>query len=494
MPITATVTVDTHRGSVPWDRMLLGQFIEHFHRQIYGGIFDPGSRLSDARGFRRDVIAALRELRVPVVRWPGGCFVSSYHWLDGVGARRQPAFDKAWRVEDPNTFGTDEFIAWCRDIGAEPYLCTNGGSGSAEEMSDWVEYCNLTMGKWGRLRAANGSPQPHAVGYWSIGNENYGSWEMGAKTAGEWGRFVLESAKMMRRVDPGIRLLAAARNDLAWMSELLGQAGNLLDYVSLHAYYDPLWETGSVPAGFAACMQRTLIPEREITLAEHVLGALGQERIAIAFDEWNLRSWHHPHSAGFAPVGNAPATIAERDRNDDPATYTMADALFSACFLNTCLRHAKRVHMANMAPVVNTRGPLFVHPDGIVRRTTYHVLRMYAHLLGGRVADAWVESEASVAGEHAVPAVDALATCGEDGRGWRIVLVNRDAANPVRCRIRIGGASVAGRLAATMLDGDHPDAFNSIVAPDRVRPREITLPAVDGAVEIPQHALVVLAC
>lgn len=139
--------------------MLYGHFIEHFHRQIYNGIYDPQNPLSDEDGLRSDILSAMRQIKVPVLRWPGGCFVSSYHWKDGVGKNRQPFFDKAWRVEDPNTFGTDEYIKMCRKIGCEPYICTNAGTGTAEEMSDWVEYCNLeSEGKYAKWRIENGSP------------------------------------------------------------------------------------------------------------------------------------------------------------------------------------------------------------------------------------------------------------------------------------------------------------------------------------------------
>ncbi len=137
--IHAEVTIDTSVPSVAYERMLFGGFLEHFHRQIYGGIFEPGSPLSDEHGYRKDVLEAVRELRTQIVRWPGGCFVSAYHWKDGVGKERKPAFDKAWGVEDPNTFGTDEFIEWCRLAGVEPYICGNAGTGTPEEMSEWVE-------------------------------------------------------------------------------------------------------------------------------------------------------------------------------------------------------------------------------------------------------------------------------------------------------------------------------------------------------------------
>jgi alpha-N-arabinofuranosidase len=242
MALAATVRIEAHRGCRPYDRMIFGQFLEHFHRQVYGGVFEPGSPLADGRGFRTDVIEALRELRIPIVRWPGGCFVSAYHWKDGIGPDREPTFDKAWNVEEPNTFGTDEFVAWCEAIGAEPYICTNAGTGTAEEMSDWVEYCNGTLGRWARRRAANGHEQPHGVKYWSIGNENWGGHEIGAKKAPEWAALVTESGKMMLRADPSIKLLAAALPDVDWTLPLLRAAGRYLSYISIHAYWDSLWQ------------------------------------------------------------------------------------------------------------------------------------------------------------------------------------------------------------------------------------------------------------
>lgn len=160
-------------------------------------IYDPSHPLADEDGLRTDILDAMRRIKVPVLRWPGGCFVSSYHWKDAAGPQRKPLFDKAWRVEDPNTFGTDEYIRLCRKVGCEPYICTNAGTGTAEEMSDWAEYCNLeSEGQYAKWRIENGNPQPYKVKYWSIGNENYGSWEIGAKCADEWGRLVREAAKM----------------------------------------------------------------------------------------------------------------------------------------------------------------------------------------------------------------------------------------------------------------------------------------------------------
>jgi len=466
--------------------MILGQFLEHFHRQIYGGVFEPGSPLADSQGFRIDVVQALRELRVPIVRWPGGCFVSAYHWKEGVGQARQPSYDKAWQVEDPNTFGTDEFVAWCRLIGAEPYICTNAGSGSPEEMSDWVEYCNLaSMGRWARLRRDNGFDEPHNVRYWSIGNENYGEWEIGAKTKDEWGYFVAESAKMMKRVDASIKLLAAALPDVDWTLALLRRAGKYLDSVSIHGYWDRLHAVDQ-PSDYVTCILRSVEPEKSIRDTERIIGIAGYEgQIGIAFDEWNLRGWHHPRT-------NTPEGIAARDRNDLNATYTMADAVFSACFLNSCLRHAETVRMANMSPVVNTRGPLFVHPQGIVKRTTFHVLAMYAQQLLPNVVDTWVNSQSFRRGDKQVPALDCVATCDAGMREWTIAVVNRDPEQEVACEINLGGRLLSGPAAATVLSGSDPDAYNDIAWPDRVVRQETVLTIRGGKHSFPPHSVTVL--
>ncbi len=478
---TNSIHIETHRGCRPYNRMIFGQFLEHFHRQVYGGVFEPGSPLADAKGFRLDVIAALRELRVPIVRWPGGCFVSAYHWTHGVGRDRQPSYDKAWRVEEPNTFGTDEFIEWCRLLGAEPYICTNAGTGTPEEMSDWVEYCNLDIGRWGRLRQANGNVKPHQVCYWSIGNENYGSWEMGAKTKEEWGRFVAESAKMMKRADPSIKLLAAALPDVDWTLNLLKQAGQYLDDVSIHGYWDPLWQKDQ-PSDYATCMTRALEPEAAIRATEQIIGVAGFEgRIGIAFDEWNLRGWHHPD-------GNSPEAIGARDRNDINATYTMADAVFSAGFLNTCLRHPP-VTMANMAPVVNARGPLFVHPKGLVKRATFHVLAMYANLLEEYVAQNWTSCDMFTHNGNSIPALDAIATCDAAREHWAIAVINRHPLVSLRFHIALEGKSLSGTYQMTTLCGDSPDAYNDVDRPERVVPVTKDVRIEQGMIDFPPHSV-----
>ena len=289
------VIVKDGTETIRYNKMIFGHFIEHFHKQIYGGIYDPESRFADEDGFRTDVIEAMKQIKVPIVRWPGGCFVSSYHWLDGVGPERQPTFDKAWQVEDPNTFGTDEFVKWCRKVGCEPFICTNAGTGTEEEMSDWVEYCNLSVGKWGRMRMDNGYVEPHDVKYWSVGNENWGGHEIGAKTDETWGPFVREAAKMMRCVNHDLKLFAAAIHYGSWTLPLLKTAGQHLDYVSIHGYWDSLDQINN-PSSYIDCMMRTERPKDNIDATIKILkkAGYGDGQVKIAFDEWNLRGWHHP--------------------------------------------------------------------------------------------------------------------------------------------------------------------------------------------------------
>jgi alpha-N-arabinofuranosidase len=354
-------------------------------------------------------------------------------------------------------------------------------------MSDWVEYCNQTQGRWARLRMAGGHPEPFNVRYWSVGNENWGGHEIGAKTIQEWGLFVRETVKMMRRTDPTLILSAAALGD-DWNRNLLQQAGQRLNMISIHGYWDGLW-VNDRPSDFSTCMMRSGQPEESITTVERLLDSTGfKGRITIAFDEWNLRGWHHPG----VETGFGHDEIKARDRNDLNATYTMADALFSACFLNSCLRHADTVKMANIAPLVNTRGPLFVHPKGIVKRTTYHALSMYANLLKPRVSKATVTSAPFKHGNGAVPAVDAVATCDEGRKDWRIALVNRHPSATATCAVQFDGVAVTGACWATVLSGDAPEAFNDVERPDRVVPRRVELTFEQGVVALPPHSLTLL--
>ncbi len=449
------------------DPMIYGHFIEHFHRQIYGGIYDPGNPLSDEDGLRTDVLDAMRHIKVPVLRWPGGCFVSSYHWKDAVGEKRTPFFDKAWRVEDPNTFGTDEYVNMCRKLGCEPYICTNAGTGTAEEMSDWVEYCNLeSEGQYARWRIANGCEKPHRVKYWSVGNENYGAWEIGAKSAEEWGRLVAEASKMIKHVDPETELTAAALTDLDWNINLLRMSGQFLDWISIHRYWDDVHEHNDL-ADYETVMAFTNHTGDSIRKVRGLLEAMGLEKkIRIAFDEWNLRGWCHPNAHTVSQGVTKEDYLYPRDLNDDNSKYTMADAVFSACFLNECNRNCDIVGMANFAPIVNTRGCIYTYKEGIVLRSTYHVFDLYVNYLGDVILDAWSEGMKSMEARNSASGqtettelIDVLATEFSDREGAALAIVNKhpDEAQEITLDLEAEGEAVLYYIA-----GSSTESYNDV--------------------------------
>ena len=488
----AVFVVDTQLPAKPYHRMIFGGFIEHFDNQVYGGVFEPGSPLANRQGFRRDVIAALKELKIQVIRWPGGCFVDSYHWQKGAGKNRQPQGDFRWGVIEPNTFGTHEFVELCRLIGAEPYICHNGLADPQENL-DWVAYCNATEGKFAEMRKANGHAKPLNVRFWSVGNERYDN---------DYVNRVRDTVDAMKALDADLRVTCAGSQgdgskQIAGVSSyLMEQAGKNLDYVSVHNYYLP--RADQLPDfDYLSAIMKSEAPDANMTIVTESLCKAGQQRIKIAFDEWNLRAWQHP---GFPrdKVENYEApevrelVARRRKQNDEPSQYTMADALFSASFLNACLRHSEQVTMATVAPLVNTRGPLFVHPKGLVKRTHFHTMEMYANLLEARVAAGQVTAENLTQGSESVAVVDAIATSDDSGRKWALALVNRHPFNAVACSVTLGKVPLEGRFRAAQLAGDSPDAYNDIDHPDRVAPKNVMLTFEKGLANLPPHSLTIV--
>ncbi len=484
----ASVHIDSAASARTYSRMIFGGFLEHFDNQIYGGVFEPGSPLADKQGFRTDVIAALKQMKVSVIRWPGGCFVDSYHWRNGVGKNREPQGDPRWGVIEPNTFGTHEFIELCRRVSAEPYICQNGLA-SVQEMADWVAYCNATEGGLAELRKRNGHPEPFKVRFWSVGNERYDD---------AYIRRVRDGARAMKQVDPDILVTCAGSQDrMKVSSKLLTEAGEQLDYISVHNYW--LDRGNELPHyDYLTAITKSEGPEAYLTLVGDSLTAAGQKgRLRIAFDEWNLRAWQHP---GFPREAvkdyEAPEIrrlVAQRRKQNDLATqYTMADALFAASFLNACLRHSDHVTMANIAPLVNTRGPLFVHPGGIVKRPHFHALAMYASLLGERVVNSEVTSDKLRHREESAAVLDAIATVDESGKQWAIALVNRHPSETVACAVSMKGIPLDATYRATLLTGESPDSYNDMEHPDQVVPKEVNLTFKDGIADLPPRSLTIV--
>ena len=346
------------------------------------------------------------------------------------------------------------------------------------------------------MRKDNGHTEPQDVRIWSIGNENWGRHEIGYKPIEQWAPLVLEAAKAMKAVDPRIQLSAAARPSREWTLPLLETAGPYLDYISIHAYWLPLWQKNDTP-DYLTCIMKSELPQETISKFIGVLDESGYRgRIKIAFDEWNLRAWHHPGFPRKTVQNYSDPEIAKlvkaREENDVASQYTMADALFSASFFNACIRHADDVGMANIAPLVNTRGPLFVHPEGIVRRTHFHTMAMYANQLEDHVGQLDLKSGQLRHGNRTVNVIDAVATVDASGKRWAVSLVNRHPSEDVACTVKMKEIPLNGAYKATLLTGDSRDAFNDIEHPNRVDPKKVELTFKNGVADLPPHSLTII--
>ena len=294
------VYLDSRRTVAPLDRNLFGSFLEHLGRAIYEGIYDPGSKLSDSNGLRKDVVDEIRQLGVPIVRYPGGNFVSGYNWLNGVGPKqdRPRVLDKAWNSINSNQFGTNEFMMWCKAVGTEPLMGLNLGTGTPEEAAALVEYCNVEKGtKWSDLRRKHGFAEPYKVKRWCLGNEMDGPWQIGHMTATEYGLKAQDAARQMHYVDPSLQLIACGSSGpfmptyLEWDREVLEQCYDYVDGLSLHRYFGNTAEdTGGDSAKFLAM---NLSMERQIAETVAVCDLVrghkrSPKKLWLSFDEWNV--------------------------------------------------------------------------------------------------------------------------------------------------------------------------------------------------------------
>ena len=288
--------IDPAARVAPVKRRLFGSFVEHLGRCVYTGIYEPGHPTADEDGFRGDVLALTQELGVSVVRYPGGNFVSNYRWEDGVGPRdRRPVRrDLAWRTIETNEIGVDEFIKWAGRAGVEPMLAVNLGTRGVAEALDLLEYANHPAGTTlSDQRVANGAPDPHGVRLWCLGNELDGPWQTGHKTAAEYGRLAAETARAMRQAEPDLELVACGSSHSSmptfgsWEATVLEEAYDVVDYVSLHAYYE---EFDGDPGSFlASAVDMDRFIDAVTATADHVRAKLGaSKRIDLSFDEWNV--------------------------------------------------------------------------------------------------------------------------------------------------------------------------------------------------------------
>jgi alpha-L-arabinofuranosidase len=480
------------------DGRLFGSFVEHMGRAIYSGIYEPGHRTADGDGWRRDVLGLVRRLGVSLIRYPGGNFVSGYDWEDGVGPRpsRPVRQDRAWRSIEPNLVGTDDFITWARRAGAEPMLVVNLGTRGAEAARNLVEYVNAPCGTtYSDERAANGHPEPYDVRTWGLGNEMDGPWQIGHKTAAEYGRLAAEAGSAMRLVDPTIELVTCGSSGSgmptfgAWERTVLDLAWDVTDHVSVHGYYDPA-AYDSV-AAFLACSRE--LDEMLVTvagIADSVAEQKGSaKRIGLSVDEWNV--WrmadHLAREAHEDPGGrfrSAPA-LAEDEQD-------LADALVVGCLLMTLLRHADRVRIACLAQLVNVIAPIRTIEGGPAwLQTTAYPFADVTRLGHGTVLDMVVDGpEYAIADGNPAKAIEAVAV--HDAEAGRLTLF---AVNRVE-RSLVLEADVCGfdRIVVEehrILGGTDLQRSNTAIHPLRVVPYAGRSAAVDGrrlVVQVPPRS------
>ncbi|RZS86870.1 alpha-N-arabinofuranosidase [Motilibacter rhizosphaerae] len=470
--ITCRVTLDPDFtvGEVP--RRLFGSFIEHMGRCVYGGIVDPGHLESDTAGYRADVLKLTRDLGVSLVRYPGGNFVSGYRWEDGVGPveQRPSRLNLAWHSTEPNTFGLHEFMTWAAQAEVEPMMAVNLGTRGIEDACNLLEYANHPGGTaWSDLRARNGSPDPFGIRLWCLGNEMDGPWQLGFKSADEYGRLAAQTGKAMRAVDPTIELVACGSSTPSmptfgqWEATVLEHAYDVVDYISLHAYFtnDPEDRAGWLASGVA--MDEFI--DGVVATADHI-GAKRRSRkkLMVSFDEWNV--WYDGRTPGTTEDWVPDPRLIEED-------YDVEDAVVVGGLLMSLLRHADRVGVAALAQLVNVIAPIRAEPDVAAwRQTTFFPFSLTARLARGIVLQTRPQVAAiptKALGE--VPAADAVAVHDPATGAVTVFALNRHQDQTVDLQLGLrafGALTVAEHL---LLGGADLDASNTRATPERVAPR-----------------------
>jgi alpha-N-arabinofuranosidase len=451
------------------DPRIFGGFLEHMGRAVYEGVYDPKSPHADAEGCRSDVLAALEPLAMTVVRYPGGNFVSGYHWEDGVGPREgRPAVrDLAWNTIEPNQFGTDEFISLCRRMGWTPMLSVNLGTGSPEEARNWVEYCNGEMGtRYADLRAGHGHPEPHGVKLWCLGNEMDGPWQLGHVPAEQYALRAEQAGKLMKSVDPSIELVACGScttilpSYLEWDRVVLEYLWYFADYVSLHRYVD------NRPDDTADFLAVTRSIDQQIEEMDAVCRFVQAKRkmgkrAYLCFDEWNV--WYKTYNReGLDPEGGFPRHLIEE-------VFNLEDALVIAGFLNSFIRHADCVKIANIAQIVNVIAPILTRGDEVLIQSTYHAFEMFSKRRGGVALRTAVEGPSYRGARHGeVHYLDSSAIL--DGARLKVFATNRSLSEEMDLTIEVADRAIASAESAELLTGPGAKAANSFEAPHVVRP------------------------
>jgi alpha-L-arabinofuranosidase len=471
-PPTARITLDIERTIGPISPLLFGGFAEHMGRCVYGGLYDPASPHADERGFRRDVQAALREMRLSILRYPGGNFLSGYDWRDGVGPRdlRPRRRDLAWQSIETNQFGTNEFIGYCRALNIEPMLGVNLGTGTIADAAALVEYCNAPVGtRYADLRAEHGYTEPHAVKYWCLGNEMDGPWQIGHLEMDEYARKAREAAKVMRWHDPTIKLIAcgSSTTDMPtypdWDRVVLETCWDQIDYLAMHYYAAN--RDDDTPGYLAMAAQFEAHVDTLAGLLRVVQAKLRSRRkVRLAWDEWNV--WYKDVS-GAGGWQEAPRLSEE--------IYNLEDALVVAQWLNVFLRRCDVLEIACLAQIVNTISPLTTTRDQLLCQTTFYPFVLVSNHAAGESLDPLVVSPHYDTKRFGpMPLLDVAASYDSGSDQGAVFIVNRRLHESIPAEIVWHGASPRRATAIRQLSGADPKAINTFEQPDAVVPR--TLP------------------
>ncbi|SEB44061.1 alpha-N-arabinofuranosidase [Paramicrobacterium humi] len=455
---TARITIDRDFtvGEVP--RRLFGSFVEHMGRCVYTGIFEPGHPSADERGFRRDVLELVRELGPTIVRYPGGNFVSGYNWEDGVGPvdERPTRIDGAWHTIETNAFGLHEFVEWAREADVEVMEAINLGTRGVDAARALVEYANHPAGTaWSDLRRENGAEDPFDIKVWCLGNELDGPWQIGHKTADEYGRLAQEAGKAMKLVDPSIELVAVGSSGSGmptfgeWEYTVLGHVYDEVDYLSLHAYYQE--HDGDAKSFLATAVDMDYFIESVISTADAV-GAKrkSRKRINLSFDEWNV--WYQtgldtpdqPHNVG-KQWRKHPRLIEDE--------YNVTDAVVVGTFLNSLLRHGDRVTIANQAQLVNVIAPIRSEEGGAAwRQSIFWPFARMSQLARGSILRTAVTSDRIDTAKYGdADAVDVSATWDEESGRLALFLANRGLDETADVSVKLGGFAASAITRAEVL-------------------------------------------
>lgn len=487
---TARLTLDPRFPIGAVRRRLFGGFVEHLGRHIYDGIYEPGHPEADDQGFRRDVLELVRELGVSTIRYPGGNFVSGFRWEDSVGPREQRPrrLDLAWHSTETNEIGLHEFSDWLDKAGSDLMLAVNLGTRGVLEALDLLEYSNVPGGTTlSQQRIDNGRAEPFGVQVWCLGNEMDGPWQLGHRSADDYGKIASQTAKGMRQLDPSIELVVCGSSGASmptfgeWERVVLEHTYDDVDMISCHAYYQE--HDGDIDSFLASSVDTDRFIEAVVATADHVGAVRGSaKKIDISFDEWNIWYQTRFHDVDqITGVENWP--VAPRLLED---VYSALDAVVFGSLMISLLKHADRVASASLAQLVNVIAPIMTEPGGPSwRQTTFFPFAITSRLAQGDAVRLQVESPLIETEKFgAVPAVDAVATHDAETGASAIFLVHRGRGDAVELQIDVAGLGDVEIVEAHVLHDDDHYARNTLEDPERVQPRTLETRLADGTLHV----------